>query len=195
LQRLEEVQRMPATVHIHSFDGICPVCGEQMVITRMSCGACGSSLEGALHLGEPGARPGARKDTSKDARETEARFGRLARLDDAQLQFVEAFLRCRGVIKNVEDMLGISYPTVKARLANALETMGFGAEDELPAADRRQARREILAALTAQRITTEQAHRLLAVDDGGLLADLAAGRITPAAAYERLAREGEAGAP
>jgi hypothetical protein len=200
---------MPATVHTHAFDGVCPVCGDQMVISRMTCGGCGSSLEGALRLSEPrtgvpagpdavGGDPGARATSHPLARETrerqdaERRFGRLARLDDAQLQFVEAFLRCRGVIKNVEDMLGISYPTVKARLASALETMGFGAEDELPAADRRQARREILAALAGERITTEQAHRLLAIEGGELLADLAAGRVTPAEAYQRLARDDDA---
>jgi hypothetical protein len=94
------------------------------------------------------------------------RFGRLARLDDAQLQFVEAFLRCRGVIKNVEDMLGISYPTVKARLASVLEAMGFGPEGEQPTPERRQASRGVLEDLTAGRITSEEALRLLAREGG-----------------------------
>jgi hypothetical protein len=88
------------------------------------------------------------------------RFGRLARLDAAQLQFVEVFLRCRGVIKNVEDMLGISYPTVKARLANVLETLGFESDEERPAADR-EMRREILGDLSSGRISVEEAHRRL----------------------------------
>jgi hypothetical protein len=152
----------------HGFNGLCPVCGDHMVITRMSCGACGSALEGAFHLTmEPGR---ARHDPDgtagqpipRDVRApTDELFGRLGRLDEGQLRFVEAFLRCRGVIKNVEDMLGMSYPTVKARLASVLETMGFGPEMGLPAAERRQARRDILADLAAGRITTEEAHRLL----------------------------------
>ncbi len=64
-------------------------------------------------------------------------------------------------------MLGISYPTVKARLASVLETMGFGPDGESAAPERREARREILADLAAGRITTEKAHRLLAREGAG----------------------------
>ncbi len=133
--------------------GICPVCGETMVVTRLSCTSCGSALEGAFALSEIGATPSAGAE----------RFGRLARLDAAQLQFVEVFLRCRGVIKNVEDMLGISYPTVKARLANVLDTLGFESEDERPVD--REMRREILADLSSGRISVEEAHRRLRAQD------------------------------
>jgi hypothetical protein len=121
-----------------------------MVVTRLSCASCGSALEGTFQLSEIGASPSSGAE----------RFGRLARLDAAQLQFVEVFLRCRGVIKNVEDMLGISYPTVKARLANVLDTLGFESEEERPAADR-EMRREILADLSSGRISVEEAHRRL----------------------------------
>jgi hypothetical protein len=144
----------------YEVDRSCPVCGGTLFISRLTCHQCGSALEGAFHLrGMPsGPLPGA----SRGARaEDEARFGRLARLDVAQLDFVEAFLRCRGVIKNVEDMLGISYPTVKARLADVLGAMGFGPDEDLPDGDRRRERREILADLAAGRISTEEAHRLL----------------------------------
>jgi hypothetical protein len=129
----------------------------------MTCGHCGSALEGAFIVG--GRQDGlpVRRSVPLGARaDLEARFGRLARLDAAQLEFVEAFLRCRGVIKNVEDMLGISYPTVKARLANVLEAMGFAADEEQLAPESRRQRREILADLAAGRITTEEAHRQLA---------------------------------
>ena len=132
--------------------GNCPVCGEALVVTRLTCTSCGSALEGTFQPGEIGAPASAGAE----------RFGRLARLDSAQLQFVEVFLRCRGVIKNVEDMLGISYPTVKARLGNVLDALGFAPEEELPVAERRARRREILADLAAGRITTEEAHQLLA---------------------------------
>jgi hypothetical protein len=144
----------------HEVDRTCPVCGGTMFISRLSCHQCGSALEGAFHLrGMPsGSLAGA---TRGPRAEDEARFGRLARLDAAQLDFVEAFLRCRGVIKNVEDMLGISYPTVKARLAEVLDAMGFGPDEDLPDGDRRRERREILASLAAGRISTEEAHRLL----------------------------------
>ena len=138
-------------------DGSCPVCGYGMVISRLSCSNCGSALVGSFALVEHPATPGG-------DRGGEARFGRLARLDSTQLEFVEVFLRCRGIIKNVEDMLGISYPTVKARLADVLETMGVGPEEDLPVADRRRMRREILADLAAGRISTDEALQILAQD-------------------------------
>ena len=137
-------------------DGSCPVCGYGMVISRLSCSNCGSALVGSFSLAE---RP-----TPGGDRSGEARFGRLARLDSTQLEFVEVFLRCRGIIKNVEDMLGISYPTVKTRLANVLETMGVGPEEDLPVADHRRMRREILADLAAGRISTDEALQILAHD-------------------------------
>lgn len=150
---------------LHDVDGRCPICNAPMTVTRLACGQCGTALEGAFRLagtqtaaGSGGARSSGPLYSKADV---EARFGRLARLDRAQLEFVETFLRCRGTIKNVEDMLGISYPTVKARLAAVLDALGFAPEEELPEPERRRERREILADLAAGRISTEEAHRLL----------------------------------
>lgn len=160
---------MPQTYEV---DGACPVCGAGMTVTRLGCGRCGSSLEGSFHLATPQTQPGARRSGPIAPRgEAESRFGQLARLNPAQLEFVETFLRCRGVIKNVEDMLGISYPTVKARLNNVLEAMGLAGDEERPDSEERRARREILADLAAGRITTEEAHRLLAQPAGAGTAD------------------------
>src|SRR5712691_8306177 len=143
---------------MHTVDGICPVCGDSMAISRLSCRNCGSALEGSFSLGETSTAfdPSFQHGRTRTEHRIEARFGRLARLDGTQLEFVEVFLRCRGIIKNVEDMLGISYPTVKARLANVLETMGVDAEEDAPVADRRRIRREILADLAAGRISTDE---------------------------------------
>ena len=147
---------------LYDVDGRCPVCGEPMIVTRLGCQQCGSALEGAFRVTTSApAGTGARSGPLAGRGGNESRFGRMARLNATQLEFVETFLRCRGVIKNVEDMLGISDPTVKARLASVLEAMGFTPEDEFPPAERRRARREILADLAAGRISTEEAHRLL----------------------------------
>ncbi len=158
----------------HDFNGVCPICGGAMVVTRLECVQCGSALDGAFHLTSDAANPTtAQSATANQAQQAIpamqaqlnqllARFGRLARLDPAQLEFVEVFLRSRGVIKNVEDVLGVSYPTVKARLANVLDAMGFGADEEPPSGDERQWRRQILADLRDGRITAAEAHRRLA---------------------------------
>jgi hypothetical protein len=140
---------------LYDVDGTCPVCGANMTVTRLHCEHCASTLEGRFHLSNAAASG----DNAQYDREI--RFGRLARLDTAQLEFVEAFLRCRGIIKNVEDMLGISYPTVKARLVNVLTSMGLTADDEQNDPAWRRTRHEILADLSAGRITTEEAHQQL----------------------------------
>jgi hypothetical protein len=123
-----------------------------MTITRLECGTCQSALEGQFIA------------AGRGSGEREGYFGRLERLSREQLEFVETFLRCRGIIKNVEAMLDISYPTVKARLNNIIEALGFPVEEEMPDPERRRERREILQDLAQGKITTEEAHRRLATE-------------------------------
>lgn len=134
---------------VYELDGTCPVCAATMMVTQLRCPHCSSTLEGSFRLSQA---PSTGQNTD------DLRFGRLARLDSTQLEFVEAFLRCRGIIKNVEDMLGISYPTVKARLNNVLTALGFNADDEQSDPALRRTRHEILADLAAGRISTDEAH-------------------------------------
>lgn len=48
---------------------------------------------------------------------------RYAQLDKDQAKFLETFLRCRGMLSAVEKQLGLSYPTVRARLDSLLEAL------------------------------------------------------------------------
>jgi hypothetical protein len=116
----------------------CPVCGEELRITRLRCGGCDSAIEGHFTL------------------------GRLQRLTREQMQFVELFIKCRGKIKDVEEELGVSYPTVVARLNEVVQAMGFEVRPEdAEAANRRQ---QILDDLAAGTLTaTEAASRLRAL--------------------------------
>ena len=60
----------------------------------------------------------------------------LARISAEDQVFVMAFVRCHGSIKDMERVFGISYPTVKNRLARItkqlqfVETLPFSSEDE-----------------------------------------------------------------
>ncbi len=72
-----------------------------------------------------------------------------------QLQFVEVFIRCRGKIKDVEEELGISYPTVVARLNDVVQTMGFEVRQE--DADLSGRRQQILDELAAGGLTASEA--------------------------------------
>jgi len=110
----------------------CPVCGDDLRIVRLECPACGSALHGNFTL------------------------GRLARLTREQLQFVEVFIRCRGKIKDVEEELGISYPTVVARLNEVVQAMGFEVRQE-DTADLAARRQQILDELASGTLTAADA--------------------------------------
>ncbi|HTX51261.1 MAG TPA: DUF2089 domain-containing protein [Caulobacteraceae bacterium] len=75
----------------------------------------------------------------------------LARLSAEDQVFVAAFVRSHGSIKEMEQMFGVSYPTVKARLARISESLEF--IDESPA----PARSDVLDRLAAGEITPEEA--------------------------------------
>lgn len=120
----------------------CSVCSTELHITRLQCGACGTAIEG--------------KFTG----------GALTRLTRDQLQFVELFLRCRGKIKGVEEALGISYPTVVARLNEVLRALGIETQPE-DEPDRLTKRQAVLDDLAAGRINAEEAAGRLRGLDGG----------------------------
>ncbi|MBN2829595.1 MAG: DUF2089 domain-containing protein [Candidatus Cloacimonetes bacterium] len=70
----------------------CPVCNSELRIQRYACPNCNTSIEGDFKLSG------------------------LAALKGEQLEFAKIFLLAEGNIKEVERVLNISYPTVKARL-------------------------------------------------------------------------------
>jgi hypothetical protein len=69
---------------------------------------------------------------------------RYARLDEEQSRFLETFLRCRGMLNSVERELGMSYPTVRARLDTLLAALDLKpVKDEAPKKDRAEKQRII----------------------------------------------------
>lgn len=108
----------------------CPFCKGRMEVTEVSCAQCDVQMRGHFTL------------------------SRYDRLNPEQAQFLEAFLRCRGVIRDMEVALGISYPTVRARLDGLLSALGFADGPSAPAPTQKTAsvdtaarRREILKAI------------------------------------------------
>lgn len=110
----------------------CPVCSGELEISRLHCGSCGTTIEGEFGVG---------------------RFGRLSR---EQMTLLESFLRSRGNLKEMERALGISYPTVRARVEALVQALGLAdgepieiVVDEPTEADGHlaDARREILERL------------------------------------------------
>lgn len=76
-------------------------------------------------------------------------------LSDEDSNFLIAFLRSRGNIKEVQERLSISYPTVKNRLDKLLITLGlFNESEELK-------EKEILNTLESGEITAAEAIKLM----------------------------------
>ena len=94
---------------VHDVIATCPVCTGELTIARLHCRSCGTALEGEFGVG---------------------RFGRL---DREQLALLESFLRARGNLKEMERELGISYPTVRARVDALVRALDLG--DQAPADD------------------------------------------------------------
>lgn len=112
--------------------GKCPVCDGEFKVTRLACDQCGSALEGEFAL---------------------CRFCTLSR---EQQRFVEVFIASRGNIKEVEKALGISYPTVRSRLDEVIQNLGY--QVQRPSAVDRKA---VLEALDRGEISAEEAIKQL----------------------------------
>jgi hypothetical protein len=124
----------------------CPSCQGNLSVAELDCPSCSIAIKGEFALPA------------------------LLRLAPAQLDFVEVFLKNRGVIRDVERELGISYPTVRARLDEVVAALGYQvrpAEPNSPDEASGQ-RRKILEDLKAGKITPEQARDALG---GGRQAD------------------------
>jgi hypothetical protein len=95
----------------------CPVCGERLALTRLSC-SCGTELSGSFAACE------------------------FCALGTDDLALLRVFLASRGNLKEVERHLGVSYPTARARVDALLGKLGL----HQPAASGRAAALESLAA-------------------------------------------------
>jgi hypothetical protein len=76
---------------------------------------------------------------------------RLAQLSAEDQVFVTAFVRSHGSIKEMEQVFGVSYPTVKARLNRIADALQFVEVDPAPS------RSELLDRLSRGEITAEDA--------------------------------------
>ena len=119
--------------------GKCPVCGQNTEVTAISCNECGTRIEGHFQL------------------------CRFCRLTEEQKSFIETFVKCRGNIKEVEKELGISYPTVKNKLEDAANALGYNNSPGYSyiEPDDGSRRREILDQLESGELTVEDALDML----------------------------------
>ncbi|HZW82150.1 MAG TPA: DUF2089 domain-containing protein [Candidatus Deferrimicrobium sp.] len=112
--------------------GRCPVCSNTLSVSKLTCTHCSTKIEGDF---------------------TSCKF---CQLPNEQLEFIEAFIRCRGSIKDVEKELGISYPTVRNRLDGVIQALGYKV-DKVDLSEDNARRQEILAALDRGEISSQEA--------------------------------------
>jgi hypothetical protein len=117
--------------------GNCPVCSDPLTLTELHCRSCDTTLRGQFT------------------------FGRFSRLSPAQLDFMELFVRSEGKINRVCQELDLSYPVVRARLTDLIESLGYSVGEAAPELLPEETRREILAQVAAGQISAETAARLL----------------------------------
>jgi hypothetical protein len=87
---------------------------------------------------------------------------KYAKLEGEQAKFLETFLRCRGMMNAVERELGISYPTVRARLDHLLDALGLTPIKEDHRKDKNDEKaRKILDQLESGEITAQEAKQKL----------------------------------
>ncbi len=79
----------------------------------------------------------------------------LARLNQEDQVFITAFVRCHGSIKEMEQIFGVSYPTIKSRLNRLSARLEFVDTNPAPP------RSEILDRLGRGEVSAEEAIREL----------------------------------
>lgn len=84
----------------------CPVCGQRLALTRLSCADCETELSGVFEACE------------------------FCSLDTDDRDMLRVFLRSRGNMKDLERHLGVSYPTARARFDKLLQRLGLEPTDE-----------------------------------------------------------------
>jgi hypothetical protein len=125
---------------MHPILGTCPVCGDTMTVTRLHCRSCETTMDGQFAIGA------------------------FDRLTPEQLTFAEVFIRCEGKLNRVEKELNLSYPTLRARLAEIIRAMGYEVgqdevADAVTVSD--DERRRILDDLASGKIVSGDAVKML----------------------------------
>ncbi len=110
----------------------CPVTGGPLLVTRLECEESGVTIEGRFTPNE------------------------FAMLPEENLEFLRIFVKVRGNLKEVERILGLSYPTVRLRFEKLLLALGYEAEPDVS-----EERAEVLDMLERGELDPEEAAKRL----------------------------------
>lgn len=114
----------------------CPVCSGEMIATKLECRHCETKIKGRFITGP------------------------FANLSIEQLDFIELFIRHEGKLTRLQDVLELSYPTIRNRLHEVIRSLGYepGEEDNFL---NEEERKNILEQLEQGNINYEEAMRMI----------------------------------
>jgi len=123
---------------MHSVVSACPVCQEEMMVTRLRCPNCASELHGNFQL------------------------SRLNHLSEKQIMFVEMLLKNRANVYRAAEEMGISYSTARNTLDEVVHTLGYPVDDPSESEEISPEQRQIiLKSLSEGKISAEEAIDML----------------------------------
>ncbi len=127
---------------MHPLPSQCPICQGEIVVTRINCRDCNTTIDGRF--------------SSRT----------FSQLTPEQMDFVETFVRLEGKIKHMEKELEVSYPTIRKKLHDVIQALGYepGGEDELSTLSDEE-RQQILSDLDEGKISYDEAMKQLS-DEG-----------------------------
>jgi len=115
----------------------CPVCGETLALTRLSCQACGTELSGLFSACE------------------------YCALNTDDRALLRVFLASRGNMKELQSYLGVSYPTARLRFDTLLAKLGLDAGRQPTPDPTRSDRLDVLQKLARGDINVDEAQTQL----------------------------------
>lgn len=120
----------------------CPSCNGPFEIRELYCPDCDIQIRGHFAPPEPSS---------------------FARLNDEQEAFLRLFVLSRGNLSDVERSLGVSYPTVRAKLDDLIAAFSDAQDSATaqPAPEPPLTRSEILARVSDGRLSPEEGMSLL----------------------------------
>jgi hypothetical protein len=121
----------------------CPICQGNVIVTRFFCPDCQTSVEGSFVTQQSS----------------------FQNLTPEQMNFLLTFVRSEGRLNRMEEILGLSYPTLKNRLNDVIMALGFQPEKEVRIKLTDSQRQQVLDDLENGRIDSDQALRYLQGED------------------------------
>lgn len=112
--------------------GQCPICSHDLIVKTLGCTNCHTEIKGEFIL---------------------SKFNYLTK---ETLYFIELFIKNKGNIKKLEKEMGVSYPTIKKQLDDAIIKLGYTPEEEP-----HMTQKEILEKLSKNELSKEEAIKLL----------------------------------